>query len=99
VEYEVPRALDVPDRIGIPFFTTVQFLIVVVGIAAAYLIFRAPDGLLPLWLKPWLVIWIPALASLLPRPVGASGWTVYRLVVSRVGRWLRPRRAIWKPEA
>jgi hypothetical protein len=99
VEYEVPRALDVPDRLGLPGFTTVQFLIVCAGIAAAYLVFRAPDALLPPWLKPWLVVWLPALALLLPRTVGASGWTVYRLAVSRVGRWLRPRRAIWRPEA
>ena len=99
MEYDVPRALDVPDRLGVPGFTTVQFLIAVAGIAAAALVLKAPDALLPLWFKPWLVVWTPALALLLPRPVGASGWTVYRVVVARVGRWLRPRRAIWKPEA
>ena len=98
MEYDVPRALDVPDRLGVPGFTTVQFLLLCAGIAVAVVAFKAPDALLPLWLKPWLVIWTPALALLLPRQVGVSGWTVYRLAVARVGRWLRPRRAIWKPE-
>lgn len=99
MEYEVPRALDVPDRLGIPFFTTVQFLILVAGIALAVLVFKAPPWLIPFGVKVWLVVWIPAVALLAPRTVGQSGWTVYRLVAARVGRWLRPRRAVWKPEA
>jgi hypothetical protein len=98
MEYDVPRALDVPDRLGVPGFTTVQFLLLCAGIAVAVVAVKAPTALLPLWLTPWVVIWAPALALLLPRPVGASGWTVYRLAAARVGRWLRPRRAIWKPE-
>jgi hypothetical protein len=99
MEYDVPRALDVPDRLGIPLFTTVQFLLLCAGIGLAVAAFKAPDALLAGWLKPWLVIWTPALALLLPRTVGQSGWTVYRLVLARTGRWLRPRRTIWKPEA
>jgi hypothetical protein len=98
VQYDVPRALDVPDRVGVPGFTTAQFFVLLAGIALAILAFRAPPALLPPWLAPWLVVWLPVVALLAPRPVGASGWTAYRLVVARVGRWLRPRRVLWKPE-
>ena len=98
MEYDVPRSLDVPDRLGIPFFTTVQFLLLCAGIGLAVVVFKAPLWLLPFEVKVWLVVYLPVFAFLLPRPVGASGWTVYRLLVARVGRWLRPRRAVWRPE-
>lgn len=98
MEYDVPRSLDVPDRLGIPFFTTVQFLILCVGIGLAVAVFKAPVWLIPFGVKVWLVVYVPVAAFLLPRTVGASGWTVYRLIVARAGRWLRPRRAVWRPE-
>lgn len=98
MEYDVPRALDVPDRLGIPFFTTVQFLILCVGIVLAILVFKAPLWLIPFGMKVWLVVYLPVAAFLLPRTVGTSGWTVYRVIVARAGRWLRPRRAVWRPE-
>jgi hypothetical protein len=96
VEYEVPRALDVPDRLGVPFFTTVQFLVLVAAVILTVALFKAPAWLVPAGVKPWLVVWLPALAFWLPRSLG-GGWTVYRVGVSRVGRWLRPRRTIWRP--
>jgi hypothetical protein len=98
VEYEVPRNLDVPDRIGIPFFTTVQFGILVVGIFVCVLLWKALDPFgTPIPTRIWLV-YIPVFAFLLPRSVTGSGWTNYRIITARVGRWCRPRRGIWRPE-
>jgi hypothetical protein len=97
VEYEVPRALDVPDRLGVPGFTTVQFLVLVAAVVLAVALLKAPAWLVPAGVEPWLVVWLPALAFWLPRSLG-GGWTVHRAVVSRVGRWLRPRRTIWRPD-
>lgn len=94
MEYEVPRNLDTPDRVGIPFFTTVQFLIFCGGLLAAYGVSQTP---FPDWLKPWLLLYIPLLTLILPRKMG-SGWTVYQLLSARLGRYLRPRRMVWKPE-
>ena len=37
MEYDVPRALDVPDRLGVPFFTTVQFFVALAGVGLAVL--------------------------------------------------------------
>jgi hypothetical protein len=98
VEYEVPRALDVPDRLGVPGFTTVQFLVLVAAVIATVALFKAPDWLVPAGVtgvKPWL-LFAPALAFWLPRSLG-GGWTIARVVASRVGRWLRHRRTIWRP--
>jgi hypothetical protein len=98
MEYDVPRALDVPDRIGVPGFTTAQLFWAVAGIAAAVLLGREGGALLP---GPWRVFLggeLVAASLALPRAVGASGWTVYRVAVARLGRWLRPRRTIWRPD-
>jgi hypothetical protein len=85
----------VPDRLGVPFFTTVQFLVLVAAVILTAALFKAPDWLVPAGVKPWLVF-VPALAFWLPRSLG-GGWTVYRVLLSRGGRWLRPRRTIWRP--
>lgn len=98
MEYDVPRSLDVPDRIGIPFFTTLQFGILLAGVAIMVGLWKLadPHGI-PLPTRIWLV-YIPLFALILPRSVSQSGWSVYRIIVARVGRWSRPRRAIWRPE-
>jgi hypothetical protein len=98
VEYDVPRSLDVADRLGIPFFTTVQALLAVAGVLLAVLLHKS--GLL--WaIDPGLgataEVLVVALALLLPRQSPRTGWTVGRTVAARVGRWLRPRRTIWRP--
>jgi hypothetical protein len=94
MEYEVPRRLDVPDRLGIPFFTTVQFFILVAAlVVTAFLWARLPETA-----RPWL-IYLPLAAFVLPREVPPHGWTVYRLILSKVGRLRRPRRLVWRPVA
>ena len=94
MEYDVPRQLDVPDRLGIPFFTTVQFAILIGGCLLTYLLWKvAPEGA-----RPWL-IYVPLAALLLPRPLPPHGYTLARIVAAKAGRLLRrPRRTVWKPE-
>jgi hypothetical protein len=98
VEYDVPRSLDVADRLGVPGFTTAQALLAVAGVLLAVLLHKAG------WL--WAIdpglgataeVLVVALALLLPRRLPATGWTVGRAAWARAGRWLRPRRTIWRP--
>lgn len=94
-KYQVPRNLDVPDRIGIPFFTTVQFVVFLAGCALAWWSWSWP---LDAYLKAWLLIYIPAAFFVAPRRLGSSGWTVFDLVRFRLARVLgRPLRTVWKP--
>jgi len=98
MEYDVPRALDVPDRVGLPFFTTVQALVAVAGIVLAVALHKS--GLL--WaVAPGLgataEVLLVAAALLLPRRSPRTGWTIGRAAAARLGRWLRPRRTLWRP--
>lgn len=93
-EYEVPRQLDEPDQVGIPLFTTAQFFWLLAGVGLAAWAFQAD---LPGWLKPWLCLYLPLAAILLPRSFTKSGWTAARIVSARLGRWCRSGRALWKP--
>jgi hypothetical protein len=93
-EYRVPRSLDVPDRIGIPFFTTVQFFLGLAGVAIGVLIWLSP---LEVNLRAWVAVWLPILFLLGPRSLGESGWTQFESWQARAGRWLRPKRTVWRP--
>lgn len=97
MEYDVPRSLDVPDRLGIPFFTTMQFAILIVGILFMAGLWKALDPFgTPVSIRAWL-LYLPVAAAILPRSASRDGWTVYRVLVSRAGRLSRPRRALWRP--
>jgi hypothetical protein len=97
MEYDVPRSLDVPDRLGIPLFTTMQFAILIVGLLLMAGLWKLLDPFgVPVSIRAWL-LYLPVAAAILPRSVSQNGWTVYRVLVARGGRYCRPRRAIWRP--
>lgn len=94
-EYRVPRSLDVPDKIGIPFFSTAEFFIFLLGVVIGAFVWFGTG-----WevnLRAWLLIWVPMAFLFGPRRFGPSGWTAFQLARHRVGRCLRPKRTVWKP--
>ena len=94
-EYRVPRDLDVPDRIGIPFFTTAQVFLFLLGVVIGCWCWFGSG-----WevnLRAWLLIWVPMGFLFGPRQFGSSGWTLFAQARHRIDRCLRPKRTIWRP--